>query len=155
MKAKNPDDYRKGVGIILLNKRKEVFVGQRIDRTSESWQMPQGGIDKGETPEQAVMRELGEEVGTFKADIIYQIPEWLYYDLPADLAAKLWRGRYKGQMQKWFVLQFTGEDSDINLETEIPEFITWKWAKLEELEELIVDFKRELYREVLSKISHI
>jgi len=152
---RNPDDYRKGVGIILLNKEKLVFVGQRIDKISEAWQMPQGGIDEGESPEEAALRELHEEVGTNKAEIIYEVPNWLFYDLPDELAKKLWKGRYKGQMQKWFVMNFTGTDSDINLQTEIPEFMTWKWARHNDLADMIVEFKRELYGQVFDEISHI
>ena len=151
---RDPRDYRKGVGIMLLNREGKVFVGQRLDKTSEAWQMPQGGIDGTETPEQAAWRELMEEVGTDKAEIIFEIPDWLYYDLPKEIAAKLWGGRYKGQMQKWFVMNFTGNDSDINLETEIPEFMTWKWANTNELPDLIVPFKRELYKEIMAKCNY-
>jgi putative (di)nucleoside polyphosphate hydrolase len=149
---KNPDHYRKGVGIVLLNKDKKVFVGQRIDKTSEAWQMPQGGIDEGEDQYQAVMRELMEEVGTDKANILHEVEEWLFYDLPVDIASKLWGGRYKGQMQKWFVIEFTGSDSDINIATEIPEFMTWKWANPNELLDMIVPFKRELYEAIFKRI---
>ncbi len=147
---RNASDYRKGVGIMLLNKEGKVFVGQRLDKTSEAWQMPQGGIDGVETPEQAMRRELLEEAGTDKVEIIYEIPDWLYYDLPTHIATKLWGGRYKGQMQKWFVLNFTGNDSDINIQTQIPEFITWKWAEIAELPDLIVPFKQELYAQLIS-----
>lgn len=150
---RNPDDYRKGVGIVLLNKDKQVFVGQRIDKTSEAWQMPQGGIDEGETPQQALMRELGEEVGTNKARVIHEVDEWMYYDLPQEIASKLWNGQYKGQMQKWFVLEFLGDDSDINIATEIPEFMTWRWAFPQELTDMIVGFKRELYDNLFKRIS--
>ena len=152
---RNPNDYRKGVGIILLNKDKKVFVGQRIDKTSEAWQMPQGGIDAGETPVEAMQRELMEEAGTDKVEIIFELPEWLFYDLPIDLQPKLWGGKFKGQMQRWFALQFTGEDKDINIATKTPEFMTWKWANFSELPNLIVEFKRELYRELATKFAHV
>jgi putative (di)nucleoside polyphosphate hydrolase len=153
--TQDPKDYRQGVGIVLLNKANQVFIGQRLDKTSEAWQMPQGGIDRGETPEIAVMRELAEEVGTDKAEIIFEIPEWLFYDLPANLAAKLWQGRYKGQRQKWFVLRFLGQDSDININTAAPEFMEWKWADLKDLAGLIVPFKRELYENVIDSCKHL
>ena len=147
--------YRKGVGIILLNQDKKLFVGKRIDQTSEAWQMPQGGIDAGETPQQALMRELKEEVGTDKASILHEIPEWLHYDLPDYLARKLWGGRYKGQLQKWFVLNFDGTDADINIKTHIPEFMEWQWIKPHQAPDLIVDFKRDLYQRIIAKIpSH-
>jgi putative (di)nucleoside polyphosphate hydrolase len=147
--------YRQGVGIVLLNQANKVFVGQRLDKTSEAWQMPQGGIDPGETPKAAVMRELMEEVGTDKAEIIFELPDWLFYDLPAEIAAKLWKGRYKGQRQKWFVLRFLGDDKDIDINTAEPEFSEWKWADLKELPHLVVPFKRNLYAEVISKCSNL
>lgn len=151
----DPKDYRQGVGIILLNTEGKVFVGQRLDKTSEAWQMPQGGIDPGETPIQAAKRELMEEVGTDKAEIIFEIPEWLSYDLPSEIAAKLWGGKYKGQMQRWFVMNFTGTDSDVNINTEIPEFISWKWAEFSELPNMIVPFKQDLYKQLQSKCGHL
>ncbi len=140
---------------MLFNKDNQVFVGQRLDKTSEAWQMPQGGIDGGETPQQAMWREMMEEVGTNKAEIIHEINEWLFYDLPEHLATKLWGGRYKGQMQKWFALRFTGEDKDINIVTEIPEFVSWKWADVNSLPDMIVPFKRDLYSEVVSGFAHL
>jgi len=151
---RNPKDYRRGVGIMLLNREGKVFVGQRLDKTSEAWQMPQGGIDGDETPLVAAKRELLEETGTDKAELVYEIPEWLFYDLPGEIAAKLWGGRYKGQMQRWFVMKFTGGDKDINLATPIPEFMTWKWAGTDELPDLIVPFKRELYGRLLDLCRH-
>lgn len=146
--------YRPGVGIILLNKDKLVFVGQRIDQTSEAWQMPQGGIDEGEEPHIAALRELEEEIGTNKFEIIAESQRWLDYDLPDDLVRKLWRGKYRGQRQKWYVAQFTGRDEDINLETKHPEFQQWKWIEPKLLPELIVPFKIELYKKLLEEFSH-
>lgn len=150
---KKADEYRAGIGIYLFNDKGEVFVARRIDNTSEAWQMPQGGIDDGENPRQALFRELMEEVGLEKSkvELAHEIPDWLYYDLPEHLVPILWNGRYKGQRQKWFALKFTGKDSDINIETEIPEFSEWKWAKPEQLNSLIVEFKRDMYDQILSE----
>jgi putative (di)nucleoside polyphosphate hydrolase len=142
-------DYRLGVGIMLLNPKKEVFVAQRRDMKTEAWQMPQGGIDKGEGPLDTAFRELEEEIGTGKAELLAESPGWVTYDLPADLIPKLWKGRYRGQKQKWYALSFTGKDSDINLETEHPEFSDWRWVEHRRLPDLIVPFKRELYLKVL------
>jgi putative (di)nucleoside polyphosphate hydrolase len=136
---------RRGVGIMLLNPDDRVFVARRIDMPSEAWQMPQGGIDKGETPEQAARRELKEEVGTDKAEILAESPIWRDYDLPAELVGRIWGGRYRGQSQKWFVMRFTGTDADIDIDTEEPEFLAWKWVEMNEVPRLIVPFKRKLY----------
>jgi putative (di)nucleoside polyphosphate hydrolase len=141
--------YRAGVGIMLLNRDNMVFVAQRLDNIG-AWQMPQGGIDKGENPRDALWRELMEEVGTGKAEILDESPDWYSYDLPADLQARLWGGKYKGQRQKWFVLRFTGVDADINIRAHHPpEFSEWKWASHLELPDMIVPFKRDLYRRLL------
>jgi putative (di)nucleoside polyphosphate hydrolase len=142
-------DYRLGVGIMLLNPKKEVFVAQRRDMKTEAWQMPQGGIDKGEDPLDTAFREMEEEIGTAKADLLAESPGWVTYDLPADLIPKLWKGRYRGQKQKWYAMSFTGKDSDINLDTKHPEFSEWRWVEHRRLPELIVPFKRELYLKVL------
>jgi len=151
----DPRPYRKGVGILLLNTRNEVFVGQRIDTRTEAWQLPQGGIDKGEKPSDAAFRELEEETGTAKAEIIAVSRGWLTYDLPADLAAKVWKGRYRGQKQRWFAMRFLGKDKDIDIGTEHPEFSAWKWAVLQDLPKLIVPFKRELYRQVVAEFRDL
>lgn len=145
--------YRPCVGIMLFNKRGEVFVGKRIDQTVEGWQMPQGGIDKGETPQQAAMRELQEEVGTDKAEIIGEMEEWVTYDLPENLIGVAFHGKYRGQRQKWFALRFTGEDADINLTTHEPEFSAFQWVSLENLPGLIVAFKRDTYRSVIAALG--
>ena len=147
-----PLDYRAAVGIMLLNSRGEVFVARRCDiPTMPAWQMPQGGIDPGETPRQAALRELKEEIGTAKAEIIGESRGWLHYDLPIELAGSVWGGRYRGQRQKWFVMRFTGRDSDINVATEHAEFDAWQWVAPFRLPELIVPFKRRLYIDILAE----
>lgn len=145
--------YRAAVGIMLLNRRGEVFVARRIDMppAMAAWQMPQGGIDPGETPLQAALRELEEEIGTNKAEIIGESRAWLKYDLPIELAGGIWGGCYRGQRQKWFAMRFTGDDADIDLATEHPEFDAWQWMAPACLPELIVPFKRQLYIDVLSE----
>jgi putative (di)nucleoside polyphosphate hydrolase len=149
-----PLGYRPAVGIMLLNSRGEVFVARRRDMPNmPAWQMPQGGIDPGETPHQAALRELEEEIGTAKADIIGESRDWLHYDLPTELAGSVWGGRYLGQRQKWFVMRFTGRDSDINLATEHPEFDAWRWVAPSRLPELIVPFKRQLYIDILAEFQ--
>ena len=142
--------YRMGVGLMLLNPRGDVFIGRRIDQSVESWQMPQGGIDAGESAEVAAMRELGEEVGTDKAEILTVLKGDFVYDLPAHLIGVALHGKYRGQSQKWFVLSFTGQDSDIDLTCHEPEFAEWRWAAVDELLDVIVPFKRPLYAEVLA-----
>jgi putative (di)nucleoside polyphosphate hydrolase len=145
--------YRAGVGIMLLNKASEVFVGQRIDNPADAWQMPQGGIDEGEDPLVAARREMQEETGTDKAELLAESRSWLYYDLPPDLADRIWKGRYRGQRQKWFAFRFAGKDSDIRIETAHPEFRAWKWATMRELPNLIVPFKRKLYADLLEEFA--
>ena len=136
---------------MLLSRPGEVLVGHRIDmRVAPAWQMPQGGIDAGETPSQAAMRELEEEIGTAKAEILGE-SSWLTYDLPLELAVGVWGGRYRGQRQKWFAMRFIGTDADINLATEHPEFDAWKWVAADRLPELIVPFKRQLYVDILAE----
>jgi putative (di)nucleoside polyphosphate hydrolase len=143
--------YRPCVGIMLINPDWRVFVGQRIDQQVEAWQMPQGGIDPGETPEQAAFREMEEEIGTAKAEILAQTGGWVTYDLPPELVGKVWKGRYRGQTQKWFAMRFTGSDADIDLDTEHPEFATWRWAKLAELPAMAIPFKRATYETVVAE----
>jgi putative (di)nucleoside polyphosphate hydrolase len=142
--------YRRGVGVVLVNAKGRVFVAQRIDTKEIAWQMPQGGIDDGETPRQAALRELQEEIGTNKARIIGVTPKWLAYDLPADLQSKVWKGKYRGQKQKWYLMLFTGVDGDIDLETDHPEFSTWKWLPFTHLPRVIVGFKRDIYKQVVA-----
>lgn len=145
--------YRPCVGIFLLNNDGLVFAGRRIDSRAEAWQMPQGGIDAGESPLQACMREMREEIGTNTAELVSQHDDWLYYDIPLPLADRLWQGRYKGQKQKWMALRFTGDDSDINIATEEPEFCEWKWLSPHDLVDLAVPFKRDIYQNVLAAFA--
>jgi putative (di)nucleoside polyphosphate hydrolase len=147
--------YRPCVGVMLLNRDGHVFVGRRIDQTVEGWQMPQGGIDDGETPAQTALRELKEEVGSGKAVILRELDEWLCYDLPKHLVGVALHGKYRGQKQKWLALRFTGEDADIDLHTHEPEFATWKWVPIAELPGLIVPFKRDIYRKVIAAFSDL
>ncbi len=147
-----PRPYRAGVGIVLLNDRGLVFVGRRSD-TPGAWQMPQGGIDRGETPREAAIRELEEETGTDKAEFVAESRGWLSYDLPPQIAARVWRGRYRGQRQKWFVFRFTGTDANIDLNPRRPEFDAWKWVPPAEIAAQIVPFKRALYRALLEEFS--
>lgn len=147
--------YRRGVGIMLINARSEVFIARRNDVPGDAWQMPQGGIDRGENPRRAAYRELKEEIGTDNAKIIAESKRWFYYDLPADLANKAWDGRWKGQRQKWFVMRFAGEDSEIDLATRHPEFNAWRWASVSEIESLAVAFKRKLYLSLLEEFAPV
>jgi putative (di)nucleoside polyphosphate hydrolase len=142
--------YRLGVGIMLINADGHVFVGRRIDQTVESWQMPQGGIDEGEDPAKAALRELKEETGTDKAVILRELDEWFPYDLPAHLIGVALHGKYCGQKQRWFALRFLGSDADIDLSTHEPEFAIWRWVSMEELPSLIVPFKRDTYKKVIA-----
>ena len=143
--------YRPSVGLMIINSKLEVFVGRRVDSKAEAWQMPQGGIDDGETPEAAAMREMKEEIGTNEAEIIATTKLWYKYDLPTYLISKLWNGRYRGQRQKWFLLKFLGQDADININFADVEFTDWKWVKVEELTQIIVPFKKNLYISVIEE----
>jgi putative (di)nucleoside polyphosphate hydrolase len=147
--------YRPCVGIMLLNPAGHVFVAKRIDMVTEAWQMPQGGIDEGEDPAETALRELKEEIGTDKAEILAESAGWLSYDLPDELIGKIWKGRYAGQRQKWFAMRFTGNDADIDIETEEPEFSEWKWTPRATLPDLIVPFKRQLYVDVLREFEGV
>ena len=147
--------YRPAAGIMLVNAEGKVFVGQRLDSTLEAWQMPQGGLDPGEEPEAAALRELEEETGIAPRHvrIIARAAEELCYDLPADLIGKLWKGRFRGQRQTWFLARFTGTDDDVDISTAHPEFRTWKWADPASLPAMIVPFKRALYEDVLRQFA--
>ena len=147
--------YRPGVGVMLVNRDGLIFVGQRFDSTVEAWQMPQGGIDPGEEPWEAALRELGEETGV-AAHLVEKVAEtsdWLTYDLPPELVGKIWKGRYRGQRQKWYALRFLGSDSDVNIATRHAEFRAWKWTDLATLADLIVPFKRELYSDLVGELG--
>ncbi|MDE2135168.1 MAG: RNA pyrophosphohydrolase [Alphaproteobacteria bacterium] len=142
--------YRPCVGVMLFNRGGSVFVGRRIDQTVEGWQMPQGGIDDGETPAETALRELKEEIGTDKAVILREMDEWLCYDLPRHLVGVALHGRFRGQRQKWLAMRFTGRDGDIDIRTQHPEFAAWKWLSLDDLPGLIVPFKRDTYKKVIA-----
>ncbi len=146
--------YRPCVGVVLFDGRGRVFVARRID-TPEAWQMPQGGIDKGEDPRDAALRELKEEIGTDDAEIIGETRDWLRYDLPRHLVGKVWKGKYRGQEQKWFALRFTGDDTDIDLSGtgHAAEFDAWKWAPIKDLPAMIVEFKRPVYEALVAEFT--
>jgi len=147
--------YRKNVGLVLINSEGLIFAGQRIDNPGNTWQMPQGGIDAGERPKEAALRELEEETGV-RADLVEKIAkteDWLIYDLPEDLIGTIWGGKYRGQKQKWFLFRFLGQDSDVNIATEHPEFSVWRWMEPAELVEKIVPFKRAVYEQVFDTFA--
>jgi putative (di)nucleoside polyphosphate hydrolase len=149
------DRYRRGVGVMLLNADGQVFVGARIDNTDDAWQMPQGGIDADEDPWATALRELEEETGIAPhlVERIADCPERLRYGLPEEIRGRLWGGRWIGQDQDWYLCRFLGRDSDIDIATEDPEFREWRWVEPERLPELIVPFKRELYRRILAEFA--
>ncbi|OOY14778.1 RNA pyrophosphohydrolase [Thioclava sp. DLFJ4-1] len=142
--------YRRNVGVVLMNPAGLVFAGQRIDNPGPAWQMPQGGIDKGEKPKEAALRELEEETGVNPdlVEIVAKTSDWVRYDLPHDLVPKIWNGRWRGQEQKWFLMRFLGSDDQVKIETDHPEFSVWQWMSFDELVENIVPFKRSVYEAV-------
>ena len=144
--------YRPGAGVMLINRDGKVWVGQRFDSSLEAWQMPQGGLDHGEDAEEGALRELEEETGIPRAmvEIVARCPTKLTYDLPDDLIGKIWKENWRGQRQAWFLMRFLGEDEDVNLETDHPEFRAWKWAEPAELSAMIVPFKQKLYEDVIA-----
>ena len=144
---------RKGVGIIVLNKENKVFVGKRRDNPSDKWQMPQGGVDEGEDDFTAMQRELTEETSIKTIKIIKKIEDIFEYELPENLIGIIWKGKFRGQKQKWFITRFLGQDNEINLDTKHPEFIQWKWLNPKKLPEVIVDFKKNLYLKLLNEIN--
>ena len=143
---------RLGVGIIVLNKENKVFVGKRRDNPINKWQMPQGGVDRGESLVNAMKRELKEETSIRSIEILRELEGWTKYELPDYLLGKIWRGKYRGQKQKWFIVRFLGKDEEINLKTTHPEFIEWQWLDIENLPSVIVHFKKKVYEKLLPVI---
>jgi putative (di)nucleoside polyphosphate hydrolase len=147
--------YRSGVGIMVINKKKQIFVGKRIDNNSDAWQMPQGGLDAGESEEKAMHRELEEETGISEIKVIAQSTKYFYYNLPYRLQKKFWGGKYLGQKQRWYLVQYLGKDENIDINTECAEFSDWKWVDLEQLTNVIVSFKKDLYLGVIDEFKEI
>tara|TARA_Y100000031_G_scaffold134461_1_gene156977 strand:+ start:172 stop:633 length:462 start_codon:yes stop_codon:yes gene_type:complete len=148
--------YRKCVGMMILNTHKEILVGRRLDHPSGYWQMPQGGIDDNENPKEAVWREMLEEIGTNKAELIKISNQWINYDIPSETLKTLpWGDIYIGQTQKWFAFLFLGEDNDINVGTDNPEFSEWKWTRMDSIVDSIVPFKRDVYAKILEEFKDI
>ena len=146
---------RSGVGIVVLNKRDKVFVAKRIDNSKNFWQMPQGGVDDGEDFLQAAYRELYEETSIKNVELIKELDGTITYELPDRLLGIIWKGKYKGQKQKWFLMRFVGEDKEINIKTKNPEFLDWKWIDIDQITEVVVDFKLHVYKELKEKIKKI
>ena len=146
---------RSGVGIVVLNKENKVFVAKRIDNPKNFWQMPQGGVDEGENFLNAAYRELEEETSIKKVELIQELQGTITYELPDRLLGIIWKGKYRGQKQKWFLMRFNGEDNEINIKTKNPEFLDWKWIEIDQLTEVVVDFKLHVYKEVKEKVKKI
>jgi putative (di)nucleoside polyphosphate hydrolase len=146
---------RSGVGIVVLNKQNKVFVARRIDNPKNFWQMPQGGVDEGENFLNAAYRELEEETSIKKVELIQELEGTITYELPDRLLGIIWKGKYRGQKQKWFLMRFNGEDNEINIKTKNPEFLDWKWIEIDQITEVVVDFKLHVYKEVKEKIKKI
>jgi len=142
-----------GVGVIVLNYKNQVFVGKRKDNPIDKWQMPQGGVDKNENLLTAMKRELYEETSIKNIKILKELDEWFEYELPKNLLGIIWKGKFRGQKQKWFVVRFVGKESEINLKTKHPEFIEWKWIKMNDLPKVIVDFKKDVYEKLLMELK--
>tara|TARA_B110000971_G_scaffold98144_1_gene100981 strand:+ start:423 stop:893 length:471 start_codon:yes stop_codon:yes gene_type:complete len=156
MATKNENmPLRSGVGIVVLNKDNKVFVAKRIDNQKNFWQMPQGGVDEGEDYLTAAYRELEEETSIKSVDLIKELDGLTSYELPKNLLGIIWNGKYRGQEQKWFVMRFLGQDKEINIQTKQPEFCEWKWISLENITDLVIEFKRHVYEEVKNKVKKI
>ena len=160
MANKKSDDvttlpYRSGVGILLLNREGLAFVGRRLDQTAAAWQLPQGGIDDGEDPYPAALRELAEETSVRSVELLAESRDWLTYDLPPELVGKVWKGKYRGQKQKWFAFRFTGSDAEIDVEVPHQEFGEWRWLAPRELPHYIVPFKRDLYVKLVEEFHDL
>tara|TARA_B100000965_G_scaffold349709_1_gene323022 strand:- start:180 stop:653 length:474 start_codon:yes stop_codon:yes gene_type:complete len=146
---------RKGVGVVLLNSNNKVFVAKRIDNPNDFWQMPQGGIDKGEDSLKAAIRELKEETSVINVELIKEIQEEITYNLPQNLLGIIWKGKFKGQTQKWYVMRFLGTDNEINLKTKHPEFLEWKWIDIENITDKVVDFKIHVYVKIKEELKKL
>tara|TARA_Y100001935_G_scaffold47145_1_gene39009 strand:- start:1896 stop:2372 length:477 start_codon:yes stop_codon:yes gene_type:complete len=146
---------RKGVGVILLNSENKVFVAKRIDNPKNFWQMPQGGVDKNEDFLSAALRELKEETSISNVKLIKELDEMTTYELPDSLLGVIWKGKYKGQKQKWFLMRFMGNEDEINLKTKYPEFLEWRWIEIDEITKFVVDFKLEVYQTIKDKVKQI
>jgi len=144
---------RIGVGIVLLNNKNNIFVGKRIDNPGKFWQMPQGGVNNNENFFEAAKKELEEETSIKSVELIKELDPWLEYELPNNLLGKIWGGKYRGQKQKWFVIKFTGQENEINIKTKNPEFLEWKWIRLSELTEIVVDFKFDIYKKIKRELD--
>ena len=155
MKNKKALPLRLGVGIALLNHEYKVFVGKRIDNPTNSWQMPQGGVNQNENFLEAAKRELEEETGIKKVELIKELDTWLAYDLPKNLLGKLWNGKYRGQKQKWFIMKFVGKNKEININTKVPEFLDWKWIDPVDLTNVAVDFKLNVYEKIKEELTSL
>jgi|TARA_B100001964_G_scaffold185829_1_gene206252 putative (di)nucleoside polyphosphate hydrolase len=153
MKNRKELPLRIGVGIALLNHENKIFVGKRIDNPANSWQMPQGGVDKNEDFLQAAKRELEEETSIKTVKVIKKLNEWLTYDLPKNLLGKLWKGKYRGQKQKWFIMKFLGKNDEINIRTKKAEFLDWKWIRPSDLPEVAVNFKVNIYKKIAKELA--
>jgi putative (di)nucleoside polyphosphate hydrolase len=155
MQDKNKLPLRIGVGIILLNDKNNIFVGKRIDNPSNSWQMPQGGVDNNENFYAAAKRELEEETSIKSVKLIKELDSWMEYELPKNLLGKLWHGKYRGQKQKWFIMKFLGNENEINIKTKNPEFLEWKWIEPSILTDLVVDFKFDIYNKIKQELKSL
>ena len=146
---------RKGVGVVLLNKNNQIFVAKRIDNPKDFWQMPQGGIDNGENYLEAALRELKEETSIKSVEVIQEIQDEIKYNLPDSLLGIIWKGKYKGQTQRWFIMRFLGNDNEINLKTKHPEFLEWKWVDIENITDKVVDFKLHVYEKIKKELKNL